>query len=233
MNHLDELPTRLSAQMRDRTAADVAPPDLLERVQTGLARRRRRRAGGLALVATVGVGVAFALPEQDAGKPDRLAGAQGPAVELVLQTTRGGSVAVRVDQSDAPRRAETVELPAYLRNDGPTDVTLLALTVDGTALTGAVEGRVLVPGGRQPVTLSRDVDCDEPEQLPAELNLRAVTAGGATVVLPLPEHVLALYRNSQACSEDRLAADAAERAAAEQAAREAAQAETAGEPAAP
>lgn len=233
MSDLEDLPGRLASQMHTATAADIAPPDLLERVHRAAARRRHRNAGALAMAA-IAAGVAVvALPTPERSpEPERLAGPTSPASDLSVVRSDsgrlGGSVTV-----DGELREERVELPGYLRNNADQPVTVLSMTVPGTGLQAQFpEQLTLVPGGKVPLTLTRSVDCDTGPALPAQFDLRVAVAGQSgptSVLLPLPEEVVALYRVSHACSPERRVADEAEaRARAAEEARR--QAEKAAQP---
>lgn len=233
MSDLDDLPGRLRSQMHAATAADVAPADLLARVHRAVDHRRHRNAGAAAvLVVTAGAAAAAVSTATPWQAPERLATAPPPAGQSapaqVLSVVRsGGSAQVSVESSsDRDQRTEQVGLPGYVVNNGDAPLAVLGMSVPGTGLQAAWPGELsLVPGGRLPLTLTRAVDCDAQPTLPAQLDLRIAArgpAGSTTVLLPLPEEVVALYRDAHACSPQRRAADDAEaRAAAEQAQRQA------------
>jgi hypothetical protein len=88
------------------------------------------------------------------------------------------------------------------------------MAVPGTGLQAQFpEQLTLVPGGRLPLTLTRSANCDTDPALPAQLDLRVTVAGQSgptSVLLPLPEEVVAMYRSSHACSPERSIADDAE-----------------------
>lgn len=208
----DDVRTRLQEQMRVATAGDSAPPDLLERVHRGAARRRQRAWGaGLTLVVLAGAG-ALALPQIDLRPaPAELAAPAAPPATELLSVFRAdaGRTSLRV-QVEGLLRTEQVELPGYVRNTGTTPVVLLEAAVPGTSLRADFPVQSLAPGGERPLTLIRSVDCTTDPDLPAQLDLRLrirTADGERTVLLPLPETVVSNYRNSHACSPERRAAD--------------------------
>lgn len=73
MTPVDDLTARLRAQMTAYTAQDVGPPDLGQRVQAGLRRRRQRRAGLVAATAVLGVVTSLVVPQDTGETLDRLA----------------------------------------------------------------------------------------------------------------------------------------------------------------
>lgn len=232
MTDVDDLPVRLRAQMRAATAADVAPADLVERVQRAGARRRNRQAvGGAALVGAAVLGGLALPPAASTSAPDRLATVPPPGVELTLLRNDDGRLSLSTEsRSDRPEeRIERVELPGYLRNDSSGSVTVLALAVPGTDLKAPSAPVVLVPDGRLPLSLLRVVDCDASPSLPDRFNLQARVRGPqgeSTVLLPLPEEVVTQYRANHACSPARRAADDAEARARAEAQRQATEAGT-------
>lgn len=215
MNTVDDLPGRLRAQMREATATDMAPPDLLDRVHRSVARRRHRQVGALAASAVGAAVVVVALPPQGGPpEPARLAAPSSPTVELSVVRADAGRLSVSV-QVDGQVRTERVELPGFVRNAGEEPVTVVGMTVVGTGLEADFPRQVLAPGGERPLTLVRVVDCDAAAALPAELVLRvsSVSAGSETsVLLALPEEVVALYRQGHACTPELRSADDAEAA---------------------
>lgn len=226
MTDLDDLPGRLRSQMLDATAADVARPDLLDRVHRSASRHRSRNIGALAvLVAIAGLAVA-ALPAPGSSpepEPERLAGPQAADAGLSVVRADGGQLSISVT-IDGQLRTERVELPGYVRNNGTTPITLLGMSVPGTDLQADFPGQALAPGGKRPLSLTRVVDCTLDPSLPSQLDLRVAVlapAGSSSVLLPVPEEVMVLYRQSHACSQERRAADDAEARAAEAARREA------------
>ena len=225
MTNLDDLPARLRSQMRAATATDIAPPDMLDRVHRAATQRRQRSTGAVAAVAVAAGLAVVALPGQGPSRePDQLAGqpphgGQGaepmpPGGALSVVRSDSGSLAVEVGGKEGDPRTERVQLPGYLRNNTAESVTVVAMTVPGTRLRADLPQPVeLVPGGRLPFTLVRLLDCDAEPSLPGVLDLRVTAVGvnGQTsVLLPLPEEVVALYRSAHACSEERRAADDAE-----------------------
>lgn len=225
MNELDDLPARLRSQMHAATATDLAPPDLLQRVHRSVARRRQRTTGTLGALAVAAGLAAVALPLSLASpEPERLAAPPSPA-EVLSVVRSGGSGRLSVESSSADDlRTERVELPGYVSNNGQEPLTVLAMSVPGTGLQSDLTQQPnLVPGGTLPLSLSRAVDCQTDPSLPARLDLRVSVrgSGGTTsVLLPLPEEVVALYRRGHACSPERRAADDAEAAAADAAAEQ-------------
>lgn len=225
MTDLDYLSDQLRSQMRTATAADIAPPDLLERVNRSAARRRQRNTGAFATLVIASGLAAMALPNQGASpEPERLGGPDvrtegdtavtAPADGLSIVRADGGSLAVEVGSYAGQVRTERAQLPGYLRNSSRTAVTVLEMSVPGTTLMADLPQPVkLVAGGRLPLTLVRRVDCNAEPSLPSELNIRVFVTGAngrTSVLLPLPEEVVALYRTGHACSQERRAADDAE-----------------------
>lgn len=226
MNDLDDLPARLRSQMHAATAADLAPPDLLERVHRGAARRRRRSVGGLAVAASaVGLAVVALPAPEPSSEPGRLAAPPPRTGELSVVRSDNGQLSVEVMSTDGVLRTERVGLPGFVRNNGDVPVTVLAMSVPGTELRAELAQQpVLVPGGRLPLTLTRQVDCDAEPAVPALVDLRVdvrAPSGSTSLLLPLPPEVVALYRDAHACSEQRRAADDAEARAAQEAQRQA------------
>lgn len=198
----DAITDRLRAQMTAYTALDVSRSDLLEQVQTGLRRRRRRHLTGVAALALVATGAAALLLPGRSTEPDRLATPPGSDATLSLQPFGGPAAAsFSVEDDGTTTRVEQVHLPALLRNDGQRSLTLESFAIPGTDLRTAFDDRVVVPGGRQPLSFTRTVDCTTPNPgLPDSPRIVVSLADGRSVVLDLPESVVSTYREFDACA---------------------------------